>query len=95
MADKIEGPFRDACPFATDGTKPIPEQEDEWYQHLRDVEHETRYSKPCQNCSKKTEGTVKAKVPQPTPEVKNPRSIIVYCSDKCKKEYLKKLGVTS
>jgi len=83
------------CKFDTDSTKPPGEQEDEWYQHLRDVEHEYTYSKPCQNCGKKAAGKAKGKVPQPTPEVKNPRSMIVYCNDKCKKEYLKKLGVTS
>jgi len=81
--------------FSTSHGKDPGIQEEEWYQHLRDVEHEYSYSKPCQNCSKKTAGKVKGKVPQPTPEVKNPRSIIVYCSNECKKEYLKKLGVTS
>jgi len=67
LKTKIQGPFRDACPFASDGTKSIPEQEDEWYQHLRDVAHLTRYSKLCQNCGKKCQGEVKRKVPQPSP----------------------------
>lgn len=79
--------------FETDAKNNPSDQEDEWYQHLRDEEHEVTYSKPCQNCSKKTSGKTKAKVPQPTPDVKNPRSPIVFCSAKCKKEYLAKLGV--
>ena len=79
--------------FSPDGSKPLGDQEDDWYQHLRDEEHTVRFSKPCQNCSKKVEGEITAKVPQPTPDVKNPRSPIVFCDDKCKKEYMEKLGV--
>lgn len=79
--------------FSTDSTKPIPEQQDEWYQHLRDEEHEVTYSKPCQNCGKKAAGKTTGKVPQPTADVKNPQSIIVFCDDKCRKDYLEKLGV--
>jgi len=90
----IEGPFRDACPYASDGTKSISDQEDEWYQHLRDVAHMTRYSKPCQNCGKKCQGEAKGKVPQPTADIKNPKSIIVFCDDKCRKDYMNKLGVS-
>ena len=93
----MDGPFRCAPhDFATEGSKDISEQEDEWYQHLRDEQHTYRVSKPCQNCQKKVskEG-VKGKVPQPTPDVKNPRSVIAYCNEKCKKEYLEKLGVTA
>jgi len=79
--------------YSTTASKPVPIQEDELYQHYRDVEHEWTYSKPCQNCTKKTAGKTKGKVPQPTPEVKNPRSIIVFCSAKCRTDYVKKLGV--
>ncbi len=79
--------------FESTAKKSPADQEDENYQHLRDEEHEVTYSKPCQNCTKKTSGKTKGKVPQPTPDVKNPKSIIVFCSAKCKKEYLAKLGV--
>ena len=81
--------------YHPDGSKPLGEQEDAWYQHLRDEEHECTYSKPCQNCAKKCEGKTTAKVPQPTPDVKNPRSITVFCSKECKTEYLANLGVTA
>lgn len=91
----MDGPFRCAPhEFASDGSNEISEQEDEWYQHLRDEGHTYRVSKPCQNCQKNViSDKAKGKVPQPTPDVKNPRSIIVYCNDKCRDEYLEKLGV--
>lgn len=81
--------------FSSDPKKPLPEQEEQIYQHYRDVEHEYRVSKPCQNCTKKVVGMRTGKVPQPTPDVKNPRSIIVFCdnNNKCQNEYLAKLGV--
>jgi len=82
--------------YHPDGSKPLGEQEDAWYQHQRDESHKgIHYSKPCQNCQKKCAGVAEGKVPQPTPDVKNPRSIIVFCNDKCRKEYLAKLGVTA
>lgn len=81
--------------FDTKSTASPSEQEDEWYQHLRDEEHEATYSKPCQNCGKKASGKAKVKVPQPTADVKNPRAPIVFCDDTCRTDYLKKLGVTS
>ena len=82
--------------YSTDATKSIPEQEDEWYQHLRDEEHEYKHTGKCENCGKRVHyESITAKVPQPTPLRKNPRAIIVFCdnSDKCRNEYLKKLGV--
>lgn len=81
--------------FDTDAEKKLPEQEEQWYQHLRDEEHKTRYSKACENCGKQGTGEITAKVPQPTPDHKNPRSPIVFCDNdnKCKNEYLEKLGV--
>ena len=96
MADTVPmSPFVcSPCNYHPDGSKPLSEQENEWYQHQRDVEHEITYSKPCQNCGKKCSGTAKCKVPQPTPDVKNPRSPIVFCDDKCRKEYLDNLGVS-
>lgn len=81
--------------YSTDDSKIVEEQEEEWYQHLRDEEHTYSITKPCQNCGKKSHhDVITAKVPQPTAEIKNPRSIIVFCDndDKCKKEYLVKLG---
>ena len=81
--------------WSTDDSKTPAEQEDELYQHNRDFEHEIRYSKKCQNCGKKCTGTINAKVPQPTPEVPNPRSPIVFCNDKCRNEFLKGLGVSA
>ena len=80
--------------YSPDGSKELAEQEDDYYQHLRDEEHTYRMTKPCQNCGKKSEHeSTTAKVPQPTPDVKNPRSVIVFCDDDCKKEYMEKLGV--
>lgn len=84
--------------FSTDDSKPVDEQEDAWYQHLRDFEHTYSMTKKCENCGKKSHhNAVKAKVPQPTGEIKNPRSVIVFCdnNDKCRNEYLKKLGVNA
>ncbi len=96
MADKVPGMHTCAShKYSTDHSGSIEVQEDEWYQHLRDESHTYRMTKRCQNCNKKKfHESVTGKVPQPTTEVKNPRSIIVYCNDKCKKEYLSKLGVT-
>jgi len=81
--------------FTTNGDDELPDQEEEWYQHLRDEEHTYRINKPCQNCGLKSEHeSITAKVPQPTPDVKNPRSVIVFCdNDTCKKEYLEKMGI--
>ena len=94
--EKLQGIFRcSKCQFDTDATNSPAEQEDEWYGHLRNNDHEYSYSKPCQNCGKKTTGKVKSKVPQPTADVKAPKSIIVFCDNdsKCRNEYLKNLGV--
>ena len=95
MSEQVRSPF--VCSvhdYSPDGSEPLGKQEDEWYQHLRDEEHEYSISKPCQNCAKKVHhDKVTAKVPQPTPDVKNPRSIIVFCDENCQTEYLKKLGV--
>lgn len=80
--------------YSTDSSTSISEQEDEWYQHLRDFEHTYRINTPCRNCQKKVhKDTITAKVPQPTPDAKNPRAVIVFCDENCKKAYLKKLGV--
>lgn len=106
VKEKVEPPhgiFRcGPCDWSSDLKKTPAEQEEQLYQHNRDVEHEgIRYSKRCQNCRKKLTGIVKGKVPQPyvNEEGKKvfPRSIIVFCknNDKCKKEYLKKIGVTT
>jgi len=95
MSEEPQSPF--ICSvheFDNDITLPLPEQEEALYQHYRDESHKWRVSKPCQNCTKKVTGEdIEGKVPQPTPDVKNPRSIIVFCDDDCKKEYLTKLGV--
>jgi hypothetical protein len=97
MSEQPQSPFRCSVhDYSPDGSKPLGEQEDEYYQHLRDEEHTYSVSKPCQNCSKNvTKSAVTGKVPQPTPDVKNPRSVIVFCNDDCQKEYLKKLGVSA
>lgn len=85
--------------FSTDGTKSVADQEDEWYQHLRDEEHEYTFSQRCQNCRKRRSGKMKGKVPQPyvNPEGKTifPKAMLIFCdnADKCKNEYLKKIGV--
>ncbi len=93
---KTEGMFPCAVhKWSTNDSKTVKEQENELYQHNRDFEHEHTYSKPCQNCGKKTSGKITAKVPQPTADMKNPRSPIVFCNNdnKCRDEYLKGMGV--
>ena len=79
--------------FKNDTNLSLKEQEEALYQHFRDVEHETNVSKPCQQCGKKVQKTVVAKVPQPTAEIKNPRSPIVFCDENCSKAYLSAMGV--
>lgn len=103
MADKIPypkvpGPYRCApCKFATDGTKPIPEQETVWYQHQRDVSHKgISINARCENCGKKSAHKgLEGKVPQPSDHNKNPKHITVFCDNdgKCRTAFLKNLGV--
>ena len=74
-------------------------QEDEWYQHLRDFEHEYIFSQRCQNCRKKRAGKMKGKVPQPYVNAEgvkiSPKCMVVFCdnADQCKNQYKVKLGV--
>ena len=96
---KVPGPFVcSPCEFATDGTKAIPKQEDDWYQHQRDVSHKgITITANCENCGKKgTHKNIEGKVPQPSDHNKNPKHIIVFCdnNDECRTAFLKNLGVT-
>ena len=101
MADKIPGMFPCAPhKYSTDGSKSASVQEDEWYQHLRDFEHEYTFSQRCPNCRKKRAGKMKGKVPQPYVNLEgvkvSPRCMVIFCdnNDQCKNQYKAKLGVT-
>ena len=89
----VDGPFSCAPhKFATDGTKDIADQEDDWYQHLRDEVHDYRLNGKCENCGKKVHyDSIKLKVP-----VKR-KAPFMFCdnADKCRKEYLAKMGMTT
>ena len=58
-------------------------EEDQWYNHLRDIGHEYKNGNfTCENCKNKCVVTVNKKVPR------DRKAPVAFCSKKCEKEFL-------